>query len=83
MTKSVNHGAVQVHVYHTITMSTVEILSCQAERSVQIEETEIRLLISNHSDHGLHSCHSICASLQALLNERMTAIAPCTPYNKV
>ena len=43
---------------NTITVSTVKILCFLM--SIQTEETKIRLLLSNQSDQGLHSYHSIC-----------------------
>ena len=46
-------------VIHTV--SAIKILSFQPYMSAQIDETNIRLLLINRSDQGLHICHSICA----------------------
>ena len=46
---------------YTITVSTIKTLKFRADKSIKTEETEIRLLHSNQSDHDLHNCHSICA----------------------
>ena len=46
-------------VKYTITVSTVKILSFWADRSLQTQETKIRLLLSNWSDQDLHNCYVI------------------------
>ena len=57
-------------VTYPITVSTGKILSFRANRSIQTEETKIRLLLSNRSDQRLHSCHSVCAFVFALFYGR-------------
>ena len=47
--------------YPVVTYSIVKILNFWADMSIQTEETKIRLLLSNASNQGLHSGHSICA----------------------
>ena len=54
-----------IQVSHTLTVSTVEILSFRADKSLQTVKTKIRLLLRNRSDQGLHNCRFSCAVLKA------------------
>ena len=54
-------------ITYNITVSTIQILSFQAERSIHTEEVKSRLLWSNRSDQGPHSCHSIRAFVEAFV----------------